>query len=94
MEAVRTGRFNMVLMDVHMPKMDGLAASRAIRDLPKPAGGVPIIAVTANAAADEIADCLAAGMDDFVPKPISAAELLHKMALHLEPGRPRGEAAA
>ena len=94
-EAVRTGRFNMVLMDVHMPKMDGLAASRAIRDLPKPAGGVPIIAVTANAAADEIADCLAAGMDDFVPKPISAAELLHKMALHLEPGRrPRGEAAA
>lgn len=94
-EAVRTGRFDMVLMDVHMPKMDGLAACRAIRNLPGPAARVPIIAVTANAAADEVADCLAAGMDDFVPKPISAAELLQKMALHLEPGRPpRGAAAA
>ncbi len=92
LEAVRTGRFDMVLMDVHMPKMDGLAASRAIRALPGPARAVPIIAVTANAAADEIIACRAAGMDDFVPKPIRAAELLQKIARHLEAGGPlRGE---
>ena len=94
-EAARTGRFDMILMDVHMPKMDGLAACRAIRALPGRAGTIPIIAVTANVAADEITACRAAGMNDFVPKPIRAAELLQKMARHLELGRPpRGEAAA
>ncbi len=81
-EAVRTGRFDLVLMDVHMPKMDGLTAARAIRALPGPAGAIPIIAVTANAAAEEIAACRQAGMDDYVPKPISAAELLQRIAQH------------
>lgn len=95
LEAVRTGRFDLVLMDVHMPKMDGLAASRAIRALPGRAGAVAIIAVTANAAAEEITACRAAGMDDFVPKPIRASELLQKIAQHLELGAPpSGEAAA
>lgn len=94
-EAARTGRFDMILMDVHMPRMDGLSACRAIRALPAPVGGVPIIAVTANAAADEIAECLAAGMDDCVAKPISAAQLLEKMALQLESARStRGETVA
>lgn len=74
-EAVASGRFDLVLMDVHMPRLDGLAATRQIRGLPDARSAVPIIAVTANAASDEIAACRSAGMDDFVGKPISAEAL-------------------
>lgn len=61
---------------VHMPRLDGLAATRLIRSWENDAGRTPIIAVTANAAPDEIAACREAGMDAVVGKPISAAALL------------------
>jgi two-component system sensor histidine kinase/response regulator len=67
-EAVQGGGFDVVLMDVQMPEMDGLAATRAIRALPAHAG-IPIIAVTAHALAEEHARCLAAGMQACVVKP-------------------------
>ena len=82
--AVRTGRFDLVLMDVHMPRMDGLEATRAIRALPGPLSAIPIIAVTA-ASPDEVSECREAGMDDFVSKPIGAAALLQRIAENLPP---------
>ena len=74
--AVAALPYDLVLMDVQMPEMDGLAASRAIRELDGPAAQVPIVAMTANAMMGDQAACLAAGMDDYLPKPIAAEQLL------------------
>jgi signal transduction histidine kinase/AmiR/NasT family two-component response regulator len=68
--------YDVILMDVQMPEMDGIAATLVIRASPGPARNVPIIAVTADALTGDRARCLAAGMDDYVPKPIDAATLL------------------
>ncbi len=70
------GGIDVVLMDVHMPGIDGVAAARLIRSLPPPVGGVPIVAITAQSAAEEREALLAAGMADVIEKPISATELL------------------
>ena len=78
--AVRDERFDLVLMDVMMPVMDGLAATRAIRALPGPAGRVPIIGLTANASRDGKAACRAAGMEGFAPKPITPERLAEEIA--------------
>ena len=76
-EAFRAGDYDLVLMDVQMPVMDGLTASRRIRSLPMAgARATPIIAMTANVLPDQIARCLDAGMDDHIGKPMSPARLL------------------
>ena len=81
-EACRSETFDLVLMDCQMPRMDGLEATRILRD----AGyGMPIIALTASAVAEERDRCLAAGMTDFVSKPIDARVLEGKLAAHLQP---------
>lgn len=74
-EAVQSGRFDVVLMDIFMPRMDGMAATRAIRALPEPVGAIPIIAVTPAAAPGEILRYLDCGMTDVVAKPINPSRL-------------------
>ena len=75
--------FSLILMDVHMPVMDGLEATRAIRHLPNEyAREVPIIAVTAATEEKEIRSCLKAGMNDFLEKPVVYEKLLSVAAEH------------
>lgn len=74
------GGIDVVLMDVHMPGIDGVAAAQLIRSLPPPAGSVPIIAVTAQAAPGERGALLAAGMAEVIEKPVSSADLLAALA--------------
>jgi PAS domain S-box-containing protein len=69
-------RFDVILMDVQMPVMGGIEATRRIRKLAGPSRGVPIVALTANALAGNQEACLEAGMNAFVTKPISNASLL------------------
>jgi signal transduction histidine kinase/CheY-like chemotaxis protein len=76
----RSGGFDLVIMDVQMPVMDGLTAARGIRALAGPAAAVPIIALTANAMHGDREACLAAGMTDYVAKPVSIEALFEAMA--------------
>jgi len=75
-EAAARGGFDLILMDVQMPVMDGLEASRRIRELGGAAAQTPIVALTANAMRSDQDACLAAGMDDFVSKPLDADDFL------------------
>ena len=74
------GGYDAILMDVRMPGMDGLEATRRIRALPGPCGLVPVIAVTAQVFAEQIDDCRRAGMDSHLGKPFSQAALLEAVA--------------
>jgi PAS domain S-box-containing protein len=89
--AARTRAYDLILMDVRMPAMDGFAATAAIRALPAPAGRTPIVAMTASVLAEDRERCLAAGMDGHLPKPMDKAQLLAGIAAVLEarPRRPR-----
>ncbi len=71
--------FNLILMDVQMPGMDGLTATRAIRGGDGPNQATPIIAFSANVLADQLAACRAAGMNDHIAKPINLADLVAKV---------------
>jgi signal transduction histidine kinase len=73
--AVQNGTFDVVLMDMHMPEMDGLAATRAIRCLPPPASSLPIVALTAAGALNDIQICMDAGMNYFLVKPFRMERL-------------------
>jgi CheY-like chemotaxis protein len=72
-------------MDIRMPRMDGIAATRAIRALSGPAGAVPIIALTANADPEDAAGYLAAGMNGVVEKPMKPEHLLAALQDALNP---------
>ncbi len=84
-EKLKNHPYDLVIMDVQMPQMDGLTATRAIRStLPPPASRTPIIAMTAFASKQESDACLEAGMDDFMSKPFIPKTLLTKI-LKLSP---------
>jgi CheY-like chemotaxis protein len=90
LEAARLDTFDLILMDVHMPGLDGLAATRAIRALPGPHGAVPIIALSADVLPEQIARCRAAGMDGHVAKPIRREELIAAVGRALAVEREEG----
>jgi signal transduction histidine kinase/ActR/RegA family two-component response regulator len=75
LEAAQNGEFDLVLMDVHMPVMDGLTATRGIRALPGAMAEVPIIALTADVMNDAKDQALAAGVNAFVTKPVQVNQL-------------------
>ncbi len=81
--AVAENDYDIVLMDVHMPVMDGLHAARAIRGMAGAKAAIPIVAITADAFADDLEKCRAAGMNDFVAKPFRRAQLLIALDRHL-----------
>ncbi len=73
--AVMRGSYDLVLMDIQMPQMDGIAATEAIRALPGAVAGIPIVALTANAMTGDRERYLACGMNDYVSKPIDRETL-------------------
>ena len=77
--------YDLVLMDLRMPEMDGLAATRAIRSTAR-GRETPIIALTANALREEEQRCMAAGMNDYVTKPVDRDRLLATIERWLQPG--------
>ncbi|MDB5464889.1 MAG: sensory box histidine kinase/response regulator [Phenylobacterium sp.] len=74
--AAARGGYDLILMDVNMPGMDGMEATRRIRDLPQPQADVPIVALTADVMTHHQAAYRAAGMNGFVPKPFSPGQML------------------
>jgi len=86
-EQAQTCRYDLVLMDLQMPVMDGFDATRALRALPE-YQDTPILAVTANVFGETRAACLAAGMDDHIAKPISAQRLCEALARWLPHAAP------
>ena len=78
------GTYDAVLMDVMMPELDGLSATRAIRGMDRPDAQLPIIAMTANLFDEDVAACLAAGMDAHIPKPLEAGKMIRTIAEWLE----------
>jgi CheY-like chemotaxis protein len=91
--AVRTGRFDLVLMDMQMPIMDGINATLAIRALAAPACHIPILALTANAMVEEVKNCNAAGMNGHLAKPIDR-DLLRRAVAHWTTDMPKPAAGA
>jgi two-component system sensor histidine kinase/response regulator len=79
-ESLRNQDYDVVLMDLQMPGVDGLEATRRIRGLPAGRAAVPVIAMTAQALAGDEQLCLDAGMNDYITKPIDRARLLSKLA--------------
>ena len=84
-DAARVGAFDIILMDLRMPKMDGFEASRQIRAFECAAAQVPILAVSAESRADSLEPCRQAGIDDFLSKPVSQARLLEALSHWLDP---------
>ncbi|CAN5194903.1 hypothetical protein BH10PLA2_BH10PLA2_10090 [soil metagenome] len=76
LELLKDGTFDLLLLDVHMPELDGFQVIRAIREREQTSGGhLPVIALTARSREEDRQRCLQAGMDDFLSKPIRAATL-------------------
>lgn len=87
MRFVANRPYDLVLMDIFMPGMGGLEATRRIRAMRGPAAKAPIVALTANISSEDHAACLAAGMNGMLGKPVAMAELLNAIARYVWPHR-------
>jgi len=92
--AAKTTAYDLILMDIHMPNMNGFEATRAIRALPAPYGGPPIVALSASAFQEDRDQCSAAGMNDFLAKPYRGGPLRDIVAKAMglgvaDPARPK-----
>jgi CheY-like chemotaxis protein len=87
-ELLRDQPIDLVLMDCQMPVMDGYEATRRIRGSGHARARVPIVALTAHALADDRQRCEAAGMDDYLPKPVTSDALAQALLRHLGPALP------
>ena len=77
--------YDLILMDVQMPELDGLGATRQIRAVGTPAArNVPIVAMTANAFTEDVARCLDDGMNEHIPKPIDVDAMMKKLSIYLD----------
>jgi len=96
-DMVRLTRYDLILMDVQMPVLDGMAATEAIRRMPD-RESVPILAMTANAFSEDRVRCLQAGMNDHIAKPLNVELLYESLVKYLPPHDPeswqRNEAPA
>jgi len=93
-EAVGRGEYDLVFMDCHMPEMDGFRATEEIRKREGTARHTPIVALTASAVGPERERCLAVGMDEYVTKPISDADLSRILSRYIVDTRPVIDSAA
>jgi signal transduction histidine kinase/DNA-binding LacI/PurR family transcriptional regulator/DNA-binding response OmpR family regulator len=90
LEQLQKGDYNAILMDVQMPELDGFEATRAIREQEKGTGRhIPIVAMTAHALKGDQERCLAAGMDDYVSKPLNPQVLMKVVDRWVQPGSAR-----
>jgi CheY-like chemotaxis protein len=90
LEALGRESYDLILMDLQMPVMDGFQATATVRRSVVPISGTPVIALTANAVQGDREQCLAAGMDDYLSKPI----ILEDLAAALERWSPRNRTAS
>jgi CheY-like chemotaxis protein len=77
-------KYDLILMDIHMPEMDGIETTREIRRLEGGIEKTPIFAVTSNMFRDQKIKCIEAGMDDYIMKPIHAKALVEKITNYLK----------
>lgn len=90
-EKIKNEAYDIVLMDIQMPVMDGFEATKAVRALPAPANGVPIIALTANATKRDVDQCLTSGMNDCIAKPFTPEDLYSVLVKYVKPGTQKVE---
>ena len=87
LNALATQPYDLVFMDIFMPGMSGLDATKRIRAMAGPAATVPIVALTANVCPEDEALCAAAGMNGMLGKPVALTDLLDAIARHVWPHR-------
>lgn len=78
-EKLKNNQYDVILMDVQMPVMDGYDATKAIREMNSPKNSIPIVALTANVTKQDVEKCLKAGMDDYLSKPFTPEDLYGKL---------------